>query len=1048
MKTNGKNLKRRMAAVLAALMLTETALSGSMVSFAETVPEEAYFLAEEEIAVVEAAEAAEEELAAETSERDILDASQMNEGNTTDETDADADVGTDIGEDTAKDDAAVSIPADTDAEEWEEIEFVAAEAKEGIFVEERSQGILLSFDAFEEEAYDPDFTDVEVGFVVDEETGYIRTIREEAPRKAAVKQRAALLGAGEQPVKYIPGKDGIMNYFTPPRAQGSHNTCWAFATIALAEASMNMKAIKAGQTRPDPRYSEFGLSYSLYNDESIVDPLQLTQGDYVQLKDYNYAQIGGNPLFSMISLSGWKGVNDGNVIKYDDIEKVTLTSEQCFTNAAVLKNSRVYDLEQDPSAVKKAIMEYGGVTLEIYAGSEEKDYVKTADGCCFWNAYQKNPNHSVVAVGWDDTFDRNNFKISEGTYKREAPAKDGAWLIRNSRGNTFGDDGYFWLSYEDKSLGKDAVAMEFMDVPGNSNNYHYDGTAGNGTNTYSKEVDGKRVKEYYLSVGGSVGNIYRAADKSAQQLTAVSAGFATAGMDYSIQIYTNSAKMSNPTDGEPAYKEPIKGTASYAGIYQIDLPASDPNYPDSKGVYLTAGEYFSVVVTPTSSPLKDNIVEMYADKNLTNENKDIPQQKGIYVFYNKTGAGQSFIKSLATSDWVDMSKSTLAAMRTWTTRIKALTVNVETRPIYPESIELKDTVVTNGTSALAELLIKPSNATYDSVTWKIADEKIATVDEKGAVRSEKRGDTQLDVTVSWKNKITGKMESVTKTGSVKVVDRPDYITLGLEEKNLKKGSSFTAKVTPLLDGKEQKGTSNTCYIMDYHFVWTSSDPSCVSVTKSGEDGRSASIYGKALGEAMIEVTCQENPDLYAEVYVEVTSTGGESDSGGGSGSGGSGKSGASAQKTAGQKPAGPGAVTFSKNWTQAADGQWQIKNKAGEIVKNAWLCDDAVTANGQNVWYLLDGNGNMVSGGCVQDNTGNIYSLETNHNGYYGMLRYQNGNYTCEDGTTVYLEFSQKHDGTFGAVINQAGKDFLIRKYGITQFGIGNQNIQYTKAFE
>ena len=73
---------------------------------------------------------------------------------------------------------------------------------------------------------------------------------------------------------------------------------------------------------------------------------------------------------------------------------------------------------------------------------------------------------------------------------------------------------------------------------------------------------------------------------------------------------------------------------------------------------------------------------------------------------------------------------------------------------------------------------------------------------------------------------------------------------------------------------------------------------------------------------------------------------------------------------------------------------------------------------------------------------------DPNHNGYFGMLRYKNGNYTCEDGTTVYLEFSQAHDGTFGAVINQAGKDFLIRKYGITQFGIGNQNIQYTKSFE
>ena len=167
---------------------------------------------------------------------------------------------------------------------------------------------------------------------------------------------------------------------------------------------------------------------------------------------------------------------------------------------------------------------------------------------------------------------------------------------------------------------------------------------------------------------------------------------------------------------------------------------------------------------------------------------------------------------------------------------------------------------------------------------------------------------------------------------------------------------------------------------------------------------------------------------------------------------GSGKGGKGGGGGGGQKGVGPGAGgaagTFSKNWYQEADGRWRIKNKAGQIVKSAWLCDDAVAANGQNVWYLLDANGDMVTGGLVQDNTGNFYSLEMNHNGYYGMLRYKNGTYTCEDGTTVYLEFSQEHNGSFGAVINPAGLEFLKAKYGITKFTIGNENIQNTKSFE
>ena len=110
---------------------------------------------------------------------------------------------------------------------------------------------------------------------------------------------------------------------------------------------------------------------------------------------------------------------------------------------------------------------------------------------------------------------------------------------------------------------------------------------------------------------------------------------------------------------------------------------------------------------------------------------------------------------------------------------------------------------------------------------------------------------------------------------------------------------------------------------------------------------------------------------------------------------------------------------------------------------SAWLCDDAVTANGQSVWYLMNTDGTMLAAGLVQDNTGNYYSLEMNHNGYYGMLRYVNGTY---DG--IYMEFSQKHDGTFGAITNQSAIDALKAKYGVTKFGIGNDRCVYTKTFE
>jgi len=168
-----------------------------------------------------------------------------------------------------------------------------------------------------------------------------------------------------------------------------------------------------------------------------------------------------------------------------------------------------------------------------------------------------------------------------------------------------------------------------------------------------------------------------------------------------------------------------------------------------------------------------------------------------------------------------------------------------------------------------------------------------------------------------------------------------------------------------------------------------------------------------------------------------SSSSGSSGGGSSGGGGGGGAVGPVAKKTS---------ATFSEFWFMGANGEWQISN-SGQLVKSAWLCDDDVASNGQNVWYLMNTDGTMLAAGLVQDNTGNYYSLETNHNGYYGMLRYQDGTYDC-DGVKIYMEFSRKHDGTFGAVKNQEAIDALKAKYGVTRFGVGNESCTYTSTFK
>lgn len=108
-----------------------------------------------------------------------------------------------------------------------------------------------------------------------------------------------------------------------------------------------------------------------------------------------------------------------------------------------------------------------------------------------------------------------------------------------------------------------------------------------------------------------------------------------------------------------------------------------------------------------------------------------------------------------------------------------------------------------------------------------------------------------------------------------------------------------------------------------------------------------------------------------------------------------------------------GIVSWASNQTdrwQGTGDSWKLLNEARNgYIMNSWFQDL------DSSWYMLGADGTMYSGLVTDQSTGKSYLLNTVHDGTYGRMLHVNGTYTI-NGKSVYLEFNQQNDGTFGAI--------------------------------
>lgn len=158
-----------------------------------------------------------------------------------------------------------------------------------------------------------------------------------------------------------------------------------------------------------------------------------------------------------------------------------------------------------------------------------------------------NLNHAVVIDGWDDNYDKSNFL--------QKPKNNGAFLVRNSWGTN--DHGYYWVSYEDKSIVPTYTIQDYEKTASNERIYNLEEGALCSTVAINKKTAG-------------FVNIFSLNGK--EQLDKISFYTSDVGAEYQIYYVPLDQNGNLDLNGMKAISE--SGTVNYEGYYtkQIKSP--------------------------------------------------------------------------------------------------------------------------------------------------------------------------------------------------------------------------------------------------------------------------------------------------------------------------------------------------------------------------------------------------------------------------------------------------------------------------------------------